>query len=107
MSKRTGKKGYRARPLVPINDHAIDRFREHWPAAGYLYNSEVQFLLSDQILDALERDDFIVAPGGVYVPISIMDEEGYAVLVDQRVHTVMPTSWCKEVEQVRRKKNTQ
>jgi hypothetical protein len=101
---RRAKKGYRARPQVPINAHAIDRFREHWPAANYLYDSEVRFLLSEQILDALERDDFIIAPGGIYVPITVMDEDGYAVLVEQQVHTVMPLQYCKEVDQVRRNK---
>lgn len=69
-----------------------------------MYNSEIQLLLSDQIVDALDRNDFVVAPGGVYVPISIMSEEGYAVLVDQRVRTVMPLRFCQEVEQARKNK---
>jgi hypothetical protein len=100
--KRPYKKGYRPRPLVPVNDHVYERFREHWPAAAYLYDSEIRFLLSDQILDALERDDVVVAPGGVYIPISVLGEDGYAVLVDQRVRTVMPARFCQEVEQVRK-----
>jgi hypothetical protein len=104
MGKRSYSRGYRPRPQVPINDHALDRFREYWPGSAYLYNSEIQLLLSDQIVDALDRDDFVVAPGGVYVPISIMSEEGYAILVDQRVRTVMPLRFCQEVDQVRKTK---
>lgn len=99
MKKR---KGYSARPLLPINQHAIDRFREHWPEAGYMYDSDVRFLLSDQLSDALDRNDYIVAPGGVFVPFSILDRDGYAVIVDRTVRTVMPKQWCEEVDKVRK-----
>ena len=104
MGKKTSKRGYNSRPLVPMNDHAYERFREHWPSSAYLYDSEIQFLLSDQIVDALDRNDFVVAPGGVYVPISIMGEDGYAVLVEQIIRTVMPLRFCQEVEQARKNK---
>lgn len=92
--------------MVPVTQHAYDRFREHWPESAYLYDTEIQLLLSDQIVDALDRDDFVVAPGGVYVPITVMSEDGYAVLVEQKVRTVMPLRFCQEVEQARKAKQT-
>ena len=104
MGKRD-RKGYRGRPSVPVTPHALARFREHWPDSAYLYDSEIAFLLSDQIVDALERNDYIVAPGGVYVPITIFGDDGYAVLLDQKIRTVMPITWCQEVHQTRLKKN--
>jgi hypothetical protein len=97
------KKGYKPRPEVPINQHAIDRVREHWPASGYMYDSDIRFVLSEQILDALNSNKYIIAPGGVFVPVNVLGEEGYAVLLEGRVKTVMPLAWCKEVENVRRK----
>ncbi len=102
MKKR---KGYAARPLVSISRHALDRLREHWPSMNYMYDSELRFVLSDQILDAVSRDDYVVAPGGTYVPISIVGNEGYAVMVDSIVRTVLPTAWCKEVETIRSRRN--
>jgi hypothetical protein len=98
-------KGYKNRPTVPINQHALERVREHWPDVAHLYNTELQFLLSDQILDALAKDDFIIAPGGVYVPITIFGEDGYAVLINQHVVTVLPKKWCPEVDRIRAKRN--
>lgn len=98
------RKGYNARPLLPINQHAIDRFREHWPEAGYMYDSDVRFLLSDQITEALDKNDYVITPSGIFVPFLILDQEGYAVIVETKIRTVMPSAWCKEVEEVRRKK---
>jgi hypothetical protein len=105
MRRAPKKGGYKARPTVPISTHALERFRTHWPVAANLYDSEIHLMLSDQIVDALGRDDFIIAPSGVFVPIHIFDEDGYAVLVDQRVRTVMPLAWCVQVDQVRKKRN--
>jgi hypothetical protein len=101
---RNTRKGYRDRPRVPMNSHAIDRFRSHWPEAAFMYDSEVRFQISEQILDALARDDRIIAPGGIYVPISVLGRDGYAVLLNQRVVTVMPVDWCKEVDTTRKKR---
>jgi hypothetical protein len=106
MGKR-GRKGYSDRPSVPVKPHALSRFREHWPSSAYLYDSEIKFLLSDQIVDALGRDDYIIAPGGIYVPISVFGEDGYAVLMQQTVQTVMPLSFCKEVDATRTKRNNE
>lgn len=104
MHRKPARKGYRARPRVPIKQHALDRLRERWPDAAYMYDSELEFLLSEQVVDALGRDDFIVAPGGVYVPISFAGQDGYAVLLEQEVKTVMPTAWCREVDETRKKR---
>lgn len=101
---KPNKKGYRGRPQVPASPHAITRLRERWPETAYLYDSELKFLLSDQILDALNRDDYIIAPGGIYIPISILGSDGYAVLLNGQIKTVMPTAWCREVEKMRTKR---
>ena len=98
-------RGYKRRPTVSVQDHALERIRKRWPDAAHLYNSELQFLLSDQIVDALARDDFIIAPGGVYVPITIFGEDGYALLINQNVTTVLPKEWCPEVDRLRVKRN--
>ena len=98
-------KGYSSRPYVPIKPHALERFREHWPGSAYLYDSEIRFLLSEQVTDALGKNDYIVAPGGVYVPITVFGEDGYAVLINQHIRTVMPKAWCREVDATRIKKN--
>ena len=99
------KKGYRQRPSIPIREHALDRFRQHWPVAAYMYDSEIKLLLSEQVLDAIGRDDVIVAPGGIFAPINILGEDGYAVIFNQEVRTVMPSSYCPEVNTVRQKRN--
>jgi hypothetical protein len=99
------RRGYKKRPTVPVSQHALTRIRERWPNAAHLYNSELQFLLSDQIVDALARDDFIITPGGVYVPVTIFGDDGYAVLVNQQVSTVLPKKWCEEVDAIRTKRN--
>ena len=104
MGGRLTKKGYRGRPQVPINTHALSRLRERWPEASYLYDSELKFLVSEQVLDALGRDDYIVAPGGVYIPISILGDDGYVVLIEGQIKTAMPTSWCLAVEKTRSKR---
>jgi hypothetical protein len=97
------RKGYKCRPTVPVRPHALERIRQRWPDTAHLYDTELRFLLSDQILDALHRRDAVIAPGGLYVPISIFGQDAYAVLLDQEVRTVLPSAWCNEVEQLRRK----
>lgn len=96
-------KGYRSRPTIPVHRHALDRVRQRWPDTTHLYDTELKFLLSDQIIDALRRHDAVSAPGGVYVPVSIFGQDAYAVVLNQEVRTVLPSSWCAEVENVRRK----
>lgn len=101
MGGRLTRKGYRGRPQIPVHPHALIRLRGRWPEAAYLYDSELKFLLSEQVVDALGRDDYIVAPGGVYVPISILGTDGYAVLLKGQVKTVLPVAWCAAVEKIR------
>lgn len=101
--RTTFRKGYKCRPTVPVRHHALERIRQRWPDTAHLYDTELRFLLSDQILDALHRRDAVIAPGGLYVPISIFGQDAYAVLLHREVRTVLPSAWCSEVEQVRRK----
>jgi len=100
--KKRGRKGYKAHPQVPVIPHALERLREHWPDSSFMYDAELRFILSDQLLEALNKKDFVVAPGGVYVPFSLFGKDGYAVLVNQKARTVMPTDWCPEVDLVRK-----
>jgi hypothetical protein len=106
VRRRPPPNGYRGRPYIQISDHALERVREHWPDAAHLYDSELRFLIGDQVADALSKNDFIVAPGGTYAPISVFGGDGYAVLIEGKVKTVMPVAWCAAVDKTRKRNAT-
>lgn len=95
MRKKKGQ------PPVEVIEHALTRFHERWPECVHMSRGEVVRRVREQI-EARERDgDVVEAPGGLYYPISFLGRDGYAVLKDDRVKTLLPEEYCPEVNRIR------
>lgn len=95
----------RRAPNVPFADHAIERFQERWPECAHMSRSDVVRRVVEQ-MQARERDgDVVATPGGLFYPISFLGVDGYAVWNEDRVTTILPESYCPEVNNIRRKQN--
>ncbi len=93
-----------------ISRHALVRVRERWPQCNSLTEPAIKGQVRRQIYEAAERDDYVTAPGGVYFPITLMGQDGYAVLNKNDrgkniITTVMPEKFCAHVAEIRRAKS--
>lgn len=86
---------------LKVSSHALERLRERWSTARSLDDRFLSELLLNQIEHADETNDAYDTAGGRYYPISLQGEDGYAVVKDGEVKTVMPTKYCPEVDEVR------
>lgn len=86
---------------IKVSTHALERFRERWPTAQSLDDRFLSEMLLSQIKHADETNDAYDTAGGRYYPISLQGDDGYAVVKDNEVKTVMPVEYCKEVDEVR------
>jgi hypothetical protein len=86
---------------IKMSEHALKRLRERWPSANSLDDRFLTELLLSQIEQADVVNDAYDTAGGRYYPISLQGEDGYAVVKDGAVKTVMPTRYCQEVDEVR------
>lgn len=84
-----------------VSPHALERLRERWPAAQSLDDRFLSELLLSQIKHGDETNDAYDTAGGRYYPFSLHGEDGYAVVKDGVVKTVMPVKYCPEVDEVR------
>jgi hypothetical protein len=89
---------------VEVADHALSRFHDRWPECVHMSRSEVARRVLEQ-MKARERDgDVVHTPGGLYYPISFLGKDGYAVLNDRVVKTLLPEEYCPEVNNIRARK---
>jgi hypothetical protein len=86
---------------IRVSKHALERLRERWSGAACMEDQFLSELLLGQIKQADTVNDAYDAPGGRYYPISLQGEDGYAVVKEGEVKTVMPTEYCMEVDKVR------
>ena len=85
---------------MKIGDHAIDRLRQ-WPGCNQLDDSRLRFLLRRQVKKAQERKDFVLTPGGTLFPVSFLGKDGYAVVKNEFIVTVLPGEYCPEANELR------
>lgn len=84
-----------------ITDHALKRFRDHWPDSRGLSPTKLLYILKPRLRSALREGKRVETPGGTYVPITFEGRDGYAVLQALQVVTFAPLEWCEEVSKQR------
>lgn len=87
-----------------VTQHALRRIRERWPSTACLTQSDLLRRVSRCLKEAERRGEMVRAPGGTYVPFSVMDEEGFLVLRKKAVVTAVGADWCPEVNEYLEKK---
>jgi hypothetical protein len=58
--------------------------------------------VSRQLEDDVSNERVVRTPHGLYLPFSLLGEDGYAVVHEnsRKVVTIMPTEYCKEVDKL-------
>lgn len=80
-----------------ISDHALKRVRERWPVAAALPKRDLLKRLASSIESAVQNKMCVKTPGGLYVPFDLGDEEGFMVIKEDCVVTIVPKEWATEV----------
>lgn len=75
------------------------RLRERWNVTSWS-NPQLQAHLVRAVAAAPRRRQFVDTPSGRYIPFSLLGEDGYLVLHENRVVTVLPRELCPEVTEV-------
>jgi hypothetical protein len=82
-----------------FTDHLMLRLRERWQDCCRYSDDELQQMLIPQLQQAKEEGKTALTPGGLYIPFSLMGVDGYVVETDGELATVMPATWCEEVQE--------
>ena len=98
-SRRAVSNSDRGRLIV--TGHARTRFRERWPNGASCTDRYICSFIRKQVKDAMKRGDIVNTPDGALYPISFLGKDGYVLIMDSRVVTVMSEDWCPEANEVR------
>jgi len=82
-----------------VSAHAFKRMKERWPTAAALSKRALLEWLASSIESARAANTYVRAPGGLYVPFELDSEEGFLVIKDDCVVTVLPREWAEEVSE--------
>jgi len=89
---------------LSFSAHALLRFRERWPECAHMERSTICKAIENQITEAEKNDNFATSDGGLYFPITFLGTDGYAVVIKNRVTTILPEEYCPQVTSVLNKK---
>jgi hypothetical protein len=87
-------------PIV-VTEHALKQLRERWPSIRHMSDDELKRGLREQIARNEQNRDYNDLPGGRYSPVTFMGDDGFAVIKDNHVLTVLPEEYCQELQEVR------
>ena len=73
--------------------------KERWVAAQSMSKRELIEHLASSIRSALETNLCVKTPGGLYIPFTLGVEEGFLVIKDDCVVTIVPKEWAQEVSE--------
>ncbi len=82
-----------------VSKHALRRLKERWSSAQSMTRRELIQSLASSVESAMEKNLLCRAPGGVYMPFKLGDEEGFVVTREDCVVTVVPKEWAPEVSE--------
>jgi hypothetical protein len=81
-----------------VSEHAVEQFRARWPYSSTLNDGEIRRLLRDQV--GTEWPSRVRTPTGDHVQVTYAGDDGYAVVKENEVVTVLPKAFCPEVNEV-------
>jgi len=82
---------------VLVDPHAFRRARERWQAASALDDEALRALFRASLQEAENRKTAVRIPGGLYVPFTLADEDGFLVVRGSFLKTAMPARFCPDV----------
>lgn len=83
-----------------VTRHAIERVRLRWPGAGALSERDLVARIATSIESAERNKKTVTTPGGIYVPFTLMGNDGFLVVRRNRVITAVGEEYCPEVCQI-------
>lgn len=86
---------------LTLNPHALEQFRARWPSTSTHKDAALVAHIYRSIEQAEDTKDVYVSDPTTFYPFTFQGEDGYIAVRGGEIKTVLPTKYCKEVEEVR------
>lgn len=89
---------------IRLTQHALGRLRARWDVQSWPTRSLLRHV-NKEAQRALRTGQAVNTPAGKYLFFSLLGEDGYLVMHQQDIVTVLPRELCPEVNEILEEKN--